>query len=876
MLMSYSSRGRRVVALALIACFVVSGIPVIAPAQPPPLDATPAMPPPGGGGEKLISLAFREAPLDQVLKFYSELTGRTMLKTPNINATITLETQTRVTLPEAMQAIESVLAMNNVTLLPMGSKFLKVVATGTARKEAMKLSVALPDKPFPDTDTLISQIIPLKYVEYADVQPVLAPLLHGYGTIQELQRSNSLLITETAANLQIILDILALIDQPAEAKVEIRIYELKYAEAAKIAGRLNELVADSQAKEEKPRVAAAAAAPDTPPGVIRARQPAAAAASAAATDLEAAMAERGIVQGKVKIIADDRTNILIVISRPSNFALFDKIVAVLDRPVDPEVIVRVVALEYADATEISGILNDFIGAAKAETPKGAAAPAAAGQAAPAPTPEARALQDYVRQRAEDRLRTAVGEGVSRIGQLSPNTKILSDKRTNSLLLMGTKGDIAALEEVIDKLDIMLAQVLIEAVILEVKLSKSVQYGVDWLQRSMTVYSESKKGAGGGVAVRDPRAAYGGGWSSASRKFTDASQIDRDVTIGQGLTYYLSLYDLNIDAVISMVAASSDARVLSTPVVLTTDNTEATINSSEQRPVVTQTSTTDAGAIRSSYEYRDIGIKLKVKPRINPARYVVLDITQTADTPGDEVLIDGNKVPSIFKRELQASIAVPSRSTIVLGGLVQSDRKNSRTKVPILGDIPLLGTLFRSDDRSQTRTELLVLITPYVLMTPEEARQETERLHKASLTAEVNWQRGWSDSPLGDLSPDEKRAQKLQERERLKKEAAEKAALEAAQKAKTRAAAEPENAAGIEPKYSVIPPQPRPVETPKNTAPVEQPKAAPVEPKAGIPAQAPAVEPAAKVEAQAPAAAPPTGAPAARASDSDLDQPVPLR
>lgn len=874
MLMSYSSRGRRVVALALIACFVVSGIPVIAPAQPPPA-TPPAMPPPGGGGgEKLISLAFREAPLDQVLKFYSELTGRTMLKTPNINATVTLETQTRVTLPEAMQAIESVLAMNNVTLLPMGSKFLKVVATGTARKEAMKLSVALPDKPFPDTDTLISQIIPLKYVEYADVQPVLTPLLHGYGTIQELQRSNSLLITETAANLQIILDILALIDQPAEAKVEIRIYELKYAEAAKIASRLNELVADSQAKEEKPRVAAAAAAPETPPGVIRARQPAAAAA--AAIDLEAAMAERGIVAGKVKIIADDRTNILIVISRPSNFALFDKIVAVLDRPVDPEVIVRVFALEYADATEISGILNDFIGAAKAETPKGAAAPAAAGQAAPTQTPEARALQDYVRQRAEDRLRTAVGEGVSRIGQLSPNTKILSDKRTNSLLLMGTKGDIAALEEVIDKLDIMLAQVLIEAVILEVKLSKSVQYGVDWLQRSMTVYSESKKGAGGGVAVRDPRAAYGGGWSSASRKFTDASQIDRDVTIGQGLTYYLSLYDLNIDAVISMVAASSDARVLSTPVVLTTDNTEATINSSEQRPVVTQTSTTDAGAIRSSYEYRDIGIQLKVKPRINPARYVVLDITQTADTPGDEVLIDGNKVPSIFKRELQASIAVPSRSTIVLGGLVQSDRKNSRTKVPILGDIPLLGTLFRSDDRSQTRTELLVLITPYVLMTPEEARQETERLHKASLTAEVNWQRGWSDSPLGDLSPDEKRAQKLQERERLKKEAVEKAALEAAQKAKARAAAKPESAAAIEPKYSVIPPQPRPVESPKNEAPVEPPKAAPAEPKADVPAQPAAVEPAVKVEAPAPAAVPPAEASAGRAGDADLDQPVPLR
>ena len=327
---------------------------------------------PGGDTEKLISLNFRDAPLDQVLQFYSEITGRTLIKSPGINATITLRGQTRLTRKETLQAIESILAMNNVTLVPMGEKFLKVVQPTAARQEAMSITGQMPEKPFEDSDKLISQIIPLKYIEIAEAQALIQGFIHGYGKIQPIERANSLLITDTSGNLQRIVEILEYVDQPTEMnKVETRIYELKYAEAAKIASRLNEFLADSQAKEEKPRVAAPSPV-STPPGIIRARALGIEAAQPTAA-IEAALAERGIVQGKVKIVADDRTNILIVISRPSNFDFFDRIVAVLDRPVSPDVVVRVVALEYAKAEEIASILNEFVGAAKAETKTSAAA-----------------------------------------------------------------------------------------------------------------------------------------------------------------------------------------------------------------------------------------------------------------------------------------------------------------------------------------------------------------------------------------------------------------------------------------------------------------------------------------------------------------------
>ncbi len=753
----------------------------MAPSAPPaaesPAAASPAPTVSESGGEKLISLNFRDAPLDQVLQFYAEITGRTLIKSPGINATITLRGQTRLTQSEAMQAIDSVLAMNNVVLVPMGTKFFKVVQPTTARQEAMPISSQLPEKPFPENDSLISQIVTLKYIEIAEAQGIIQSFLHGYGKIQPLERTNSLLITDTAGNLQRIMEILEYLDQPAETKVETRIYELKYAEAAKIAGRLNELIADAQGKDEKPRVATAAAAvPAAPPGVIRPRAANAAADQAQSqSEAETALAERGIVQGKVKIIADDRTNIMIVISRPSNFAFFDKIVAILDRPVEPEIIVRVVALEYAKAEEISSILNEFIGAAKAES-KTAAATGQAQQAAesskpggPATTTSApdqqrsQALQDYIARRAVESGPQAAQQEKTRIGQLSPNTKILADKRTNSLLLMGTKGDVAALVDIIDRLDTMLAQVLIEAVILEVNLTKSLEYGVDWLQRSMTAYTDSKAGANGGVTVREPLFSYGGGQVNGSgQTFIDGNAVTRSTSLSPNLTYYATFYDLNLDIVLKMVAGSSNARILSTPIVMTTDNTEAKIIVGEQRPVVTSTSTSTAGQQTSSYEYRNIGINLTVTPRINPQRFVVMEITQTADNVGDLVQIDGNDVPVITKREMQASIAVANRQSIVLGGLVSNTKRKSRSKVPILGDIPLLGTLFRSDSRNDSRTELLVLLTPYVLMTPEETQRETERVHAATQASQAPWYRGWSDSPLTKLSPQQIREQKKAE------------------------------------------------------------------------------------------------------------------
>ncbi len=303
---------------------------------------------------------------------------------------------------------------------------------------------------------------------------------------------------------------------------------------------------------------------------------------------------------------------------------------------------------------------------------------------------------------------------------------------------------------ISQLDIMLSQVMIEAILIEIQLGDDIAYGVDWLQRSFTAVNEEILGPGGGVPVQQPVIGFGGGQSfGTGLDFVDGSEVTRDTPLSPGaLTYYATFHDFNLDAVLRLAASSSDAKILSTPVIVTTDNTEASIVVGESRPIVTSTSVTGGGVGRNTFQYRDIAIDLQVTPRINPNNFVVMEIRQTADNVGGFQVIDDNDVPVITRREMEAEIAVEHRSSIVLGGLIGSEERKSRTKIPLLGDIPILGALFRSDLITEDRTELIFIITPYVMTTPEEVISESRRIHERSLgRTDKTWGRTWSDSPI---------------------------------------------------------------------------------------------------------------------------------
>lgn len=735
------------------------------PALPPDImrpDPVP-IPIPGDDEQELISLNFSNTPVEMVLQEYCNLTGRTLLMAPGVSANITLRSQTKLTVDESLRAIRSMLAMHNITLIEEGERFVKAIPIAAARQEGMPIRLDPELEPLKDTDDLISEIIRLQYIDIAEGQKVIAGLLHGYGKTQPMERINAMLVTDTAANINRARELLSQIDQPLVIREQLEIMNIRYARASEIKAKLAEIIAQTREgiPEERPTVARPReAGPPGVEGVIRApRRTRPETAEPRATDPLTDPAYGQIIIGNVQMVADDRTGLLIIITRPENLPFFENIVAALDVPTDPDVVVRVTRLEYAAAADVASMLNNLIGATEREvrptrTERGEQRPPRReGDEAAAPEP---------REPVDRRADPLTAEQRTKIGELSAaNITILPDDRINALIIMASPSDQRTLAELIKDMDMMLSQVLIEAVILEINLDKSVETGFDWVQRSLIAYDLQEDGQ---QRARVGFAGSGGGGRTPPRDATRFTST-ADFAGQSGLSYYLTFFDINVDAVLRAVASDTRTRILSSPVILTTDNREAEIDVSTERYFITgqrQVRRADGEwTLEPDVERERVGINLTVTPKINVKGFVVMDVIQNIDNVIGTQRIGGEDWPIISSRKLSAEISVQSGETIVLGGLASEQDDQGEVGVPILRSIPLLGRLFKRSDQRSTRSEIIVFMTPYVLDTPQEIRAESER-RKRYIDDEGLWRHGWSASKLAE-PPDRPRRDRTRQR-----------------------------------------------------------------------------------------------------------------
>ncbi|OVE76181.1 type II secretion system protein GspD [bacterium E08(2017)] len=720
---------------------------------------------------------------DLILQDYAEKTGRTLLLDPKLpQANITLQSQTELTLDEYLEAIERALRMHGIQLVNVGDKFLKVVpVTARPMQEGLKISEGT-DGPLPETGKLVSQMITLKHIDIPEAQKVILPFKHAYGVVHALERSNSLLVTDTQAVVNRMMQIIKYIDQPIVAREEPNVVQIRYAKASDIKAKLEEIIKDSQAEQNKAKTIATAKKTGAPgmnratiPGVIRPQAPPRAETAEVMT-LAAELAERGVIKGKVQIIADERTNLLIIITRPENMKFFDRIIEVLDVETSPDVIVEVFRLEFADSEEVAKMLNELIGLTKGKKDEGAAPTAKKGDTA---AERSAALKEYVsRQNVPGGIAAA-----SKVGELSAdNIKILADKRTNALIVMASESDVKTLRAIIDDMDMMLSQVLIEAVILDVGIDDQIQTGVDWVQRAMIAYDNRGKSSG-----RKPLFSFAGGGGGGTlgplntMSLTTASDLNSALPSGHGLGYYFTQFGLNLDVILNMSASDTRTEIISSPVIVTHDNTEASFESSVERYFYkgkrwVSTGTT-SGTYEDDVESRKVSLVLTVTPKINTNRMVLMEITQDINELGAPQAIGDTEWPTMNTRQLKASVMVKDKETIVLGGLVKKDISKTNKGIPFLRKLPIIGALFRSKSDGTVKSEVVVFITPYVLDNDTEIREEAERRKASLASAGQLWEKGWSDSKLAEPGKEEKREQKRLERlskkkadeERLRKE-----------------------------------------------------------------------------------------------------------
>ena len=714
------------------------------------------------------------APLDIVIQEYADLMGRTVLMDPDVasvSALITLRTnpEHELTEEEAIFALDSVLAMHGVAVKPLGEKFLKVVKIDELRRENVdEIVVDSTSDQLGKSDKIISHMINLKHLGVEEADKIGRSLIHNYkDNVQLFERTNSMLVMDTEANIKRLLEILEKLDVPIESAEEPFIRPIKNAQASEIKAKLEEVIADHM-QEQKAGTATAPRAstsgppgavrnPQTPPGVLRPPVRGANAANSkpatggGGSTLVGDDISRGAIKGNVKIVADDRTNLLIIITLEQNMKFFDTLIDALDIATEPDVVVEVFQLEFAGAEDVAAMLNSFIGGGgSSEETSGSGAARAGGGA----DNSSSALESFVANRREARSAANAGDAQSLLGDVSAeNIKILPDPRTNSIMVMASKADVQAISALIEKMDVTLAQVLVEAVILNVSLSDNLRMGFDWLQRSMIVTDDQKGGK--------PLFGFsgtGGGGADVPLDATSILSVDDLPGGSAGLTYYFTHFGLNIDAVLNAVATDSDVRIEATPVILTTDNTDAEISITDQIYIFQGSTIDQFGNQVPQTELQDVGLRLTVTPHVNKNRFVMMDIVQDIQSVTGEQEIEGTLWPTTSSRNLTANIGVQDKETIILGGLVQDEVRDSNSGVPYLRKIPLLGRFFSQNSDEVRRTELVVLITPYVLDTQDRAYAETLRRQR-QMNLQGSWKRGWTGSKLAEPSEDEIREQK---------------------------------------------------------------------------------------------------------------------
>jgi general secretion pathway protein D len=689
--------------------------PATAIPTPPPQMAPPppaAHQPPAADAAN-IDFEFQAAPINALLEWYSRLTNRSIISAPNLQASITFRSQTKLTKDEAIQALDSVLAINNIAAIPLGDKFLKIVQINTAKLEGVPVGrVSSP------ADTLGTQIIPLKNAKASEVVPLLQPYLHPYGQLLALQDSNSILITETAGNLKQMMEIITYVDQPSTLRMEMRSYVLSHAKAGDVMQRLQTIIQAAEQAGAHPSSGGSAPGGSAPGGqpalAIRRNLPSGQPGGAPGNG------DESVVEGKVIMAADDRTNKIFILTRPSNFGFFDNLIAELDAKVEPDVVMKVIELNYATAEDVASLLNALItgGSAATTTHKTSSSGTTTSGARPPSIPPPPVSGGS----------GGLGAGDTGFLQYAEGVRLLPDPRTNSLLVMATKEDMLRIEELIKSIDTSVAQVQVEVVIAELTLNNELDVGVDVFNRLTNLASTGQKviGSGGNNAADGNTPANLASGSLATNVLAGA--------LAPGLTYFTTFRNLNLDTVVHALATTANSKVLSTPVIQTMDNQEADITVGESVPVPTsQTSSLVSGigtlataGVTSSIQYEDVAIELKVTPRINPDGYVRMDVEQKVNDIGANVNIGGTIVPTILKREAKSSLAVQDGSTIVLGGLIQATKMVTTTKVPFLGDIPFFGQIFKGQQNNRQRTELIIFIRPSVLRTDKAAVFEARR------------------------------------------------------------------------------------------------------------------------------------------------------
>ena len=622
--------------------------------------------------EGTFTLNLKNADIHSLIQTVSRQSGRNFVVDPRVKARVTVISSKPLNSDELYETFLSVLQVHGYSAVPSGD-LIKIVPDVNAKQGP----VPAYDSNASNSDQLVTQVIKVENVPAAQLVPILRPLVPQQGHLAAYAATNTLIVTDRASNIGRLITIIDGIDRPDNDEVEV--IQLRHASAAEVIRILQSLQSRGGQIDGTP--------------------------------------------GAVRFAADERTNSILLSGDQTARVRMRGLIVNLDTPVPSGGNTRVIYLRYANAPDLLAILtgvsagqaqigtgddNGDVGGNTAQAP---AAPTVDANGVPVPqtnVPTASLIRRATQQ--TDR----------------PNVDIQADEDTNALIITAPPDEMRSILAVIEQLDIRRAQVLVEAIIAELSANNSAQLGVNF---AVDGTSENRPAAytnlgGATQQIAQQAAAIGGGGAAA---------------LSSGLSLALGRFGsdgIDFGFLLSAIASDSDNNILSTPTLVTMDNQEAEIVVGQNVPFVTgqQLSSSNNNPFQT-IERQDIGISLKVKPQINEGNNIKMDIEQEVSDVSNTAVTGASDITTNTRR-IKTTVLVEDGQTLVLGGLIDDQINDTRDKVPLLGDIPLLGSLFRYRTTNKRKRNLMVFLHPTILRDPETASYYSRSKYDDLRTAQL--------------------------------------------------------------------------------------------------------------------------------------------
>jgi general secretion pathway protein D len=673
-----------------------------------------------------VTIDFVDAPLMDVAKYMAEITCRNFILGDELKGQVTIISHQQVSVAEAYEAFLSSLEVAGFTTVTVGGNT-KIVAAAKAGNAPLRVYEG---DNIPGTDNFVTQIIELDNVTVSDISTVVRELSGPSAKVIAYAPTNTLILTDAAYNIRRVYRIIKQMDVAAP-RSHIEVIPIRFATAADVERILEEVYGVAATTTAASSAGSTSGSSRRRPRGADAEAPA---ASASATNVGT---EGAFIS---KIIADERTNSLILLANDEAIAKVKELVAQVDVDIDPasRAQIHVIYLDHANAEDVAGVLSSL---SQNTGGGGSSRSSSSSRSGTGANSRSRSGGNTGRSGgagggaagggggggggsfggaggAKNLLEPggAAGDGaVSGVAAAfdSGTVRITADENTNSLVLLASPEDFRVIKGVIDRLDIPRRQVYVEAVVLEVGSEDDMSLGVGYHVGSGTgdgsiSYGSSQLGASSlGLNSADLLSGLAMGVLGAAIP----------VTLADGSIFNVPAFGIALNA----LASNSTVNILSNPNILVLDNEEATISVGRNVPFPVSAGRDNNGQSIVSYQREDVGIVLQVTPQINESNYVTLEMSlEVAEVEEGSGADDGGFITS--KRETENVVVVKDNQTIVIGGLIGTTKSEAETKIPILGDIPLIGVLFRGKHDVERKTNLLIFLTPHVINEPADLEE----------------------------------------------------------------------------------------------------------------------------------------------------------